>query len=28
MDIRINQFAAIIHTALALIPGGAHALEC
>ncbi len=27
MDIRINQFAAIILTALALIPGGAHALE-
>jgi uncharacterized membrane protein YedE/YeeE len=27
MDIRINQFAAIILTALALVPGGAHALE-
>ena len=27
MDIRINQFVAIILTALALIPGGAHALE-
>jgi hypothetical protein len=27
MDIRINQFVAIIVTALALIPGGAHALE-
>lgn len=27
MDIRINQFVAIILTALALVPGGAHALE-
>nr|WP_294529803.1 hypothetical protein [uncultured Rhodopila sp.] len=27
MDIRINQFVAIIITALTLIPGGAHVLE-
>ena len=27
MDIRVNQFVAIILTALALVPGGAHALE-
>jgi hypothetical protein len=27
VDIRVNQFVAVLLTALALIPGGAHALE-